>query len=251
MTDSQPPQPMSTTERRRIRTWGVRGLVAAIAIAIPATTLAIVSPFADVDPSNTFYNNIVNMANSGITSGCGGGNFCPKDNVTREQMAAFLNRAAPRASSVDFTFPLGQSTQPSTGDVVATVNVTSLNNEYLFLSSTLYSFTYTDAGTFPCENLYQFYVDGTQAGVNIMYSRIAAQPTENVLEMIGGQAMATVGSGSHTVELRYYNGSGACRNVPGRGNLTAQVIPFAGNLGSLVAPTVMAPTSGGADSSAP
>jgi hypothetical protein len=29
---------------------------------------------------------------SKVTSGCGGGNYCPTANVTREQMAAFLNR---------------------------------------------------------------------------------------------------------------------------------------------------------------
>ena len=30
------------------------------------------------------------MARRGITSGCGGGNFCPNDSVTRAQMAVFL-----------------------------------------------------------------------------------------------------------------------------------------------------------------
>jgi hypothetical protein len=30
------------------------------------------------------------IASRGITAGCGGGNFCPTDPVTREQMAVFL-----------------------------------------------------------------------------------------------------------------------------------------------------------------
>ena len=34
------------------------------------------------------------MSDNGITSGCGNGNYCPKDNVTREQMAAFMQRLA-------------------------------------------------------------------------------------------------------------------------------------------------------------
>ena len=249
MTDFQPPQPTSTTEGRRIRTWAVRGLLAAIAIAIPATTLAIVSPFGDVDPSNTFYNNIVNMANSGITSGCGGGNFCPKDYVTREQMAAFLNRAAPRASTVDFDFPLSTAT-PTDGAVVASVSVNSLNNEYIFMSAAFYTLTYTDAGTFPCENVYQFFVDGGQVGKNSMYSRQTAQPAQTEVEDVAGQTMVAVGPGSHTVEVRYHDGSGSCHTVPGRGNLTAQVTPFGGNLGSIavLSPAPLAPTSGSASS---
>ncbi len=36
---------------------------------------------------------INSVATAGITSGCGGGRYCPASSVTREQMAAFLHRA--------------------------------------------------------------------------------------------------------------------------------------------------------------
>lgn len=49
--------------------------------------------FADVPPSNPFYNFIDRLAELGITLGCGGGNYCPTDAVTREQMAAFMMRS--------------------------------------------------------------------------------------------------------------------------------------------------------------
>jgi hypothetical protein len=49
--------------------------------------------FADVPPTHPFYNFIDRMAELGITLGCGGGNYCPGDAVTREQMAAFIIRA--------------------------------------------------------------------------------------------------------------------------------------------------------------
>jgi S-layer homology domain len=49
--------------------------------------------FADVPPSNPFYAFIDRMAALQITLGCGNGNYCPSDNVTRGQMAAFLVRA--------------------------------------------------------------------------------------------------------------------------------------------------------------
>jgi subtilase family serine protease len=49
--------------------------------------------FLDVPPTNVFYAFIDQMAILQITLGCGGGNYCPSDPVTRAQMAAFLVRA--------------------------------------------------------------------------------------------------------------------------------------------------------------
>jgi hypothetical protein len=49
--------------------------------------------FADV-PSNVFgYSQIEALAASGVTGGCGSGNFCPNQAVTRAQMAIFLSKA--------------------------------------------------------------------------------------------------------------------------------------------------------------
>jgi len=48
--------------------------------------------FADV-PTNAFAADwIEELARTGITGGCGNNNFCPNNSVTREQMAAFINR---------------------------------------------------------------------------------------------------------------------------------------------------------------
>jgi hypothetical protein len=51
--------------------------------------------FVDVGPGNIFAEDIGRLATAGITLGCnaGGDVFCPKDPVTREAMAAFLDRA--------------------------------------------------------------------------------------------------------------------------------------------------------------
>jgi hypothetical protein len=48
--------------------------------------------FADVASSHPFFGYIQFFGQTGITSGCGGGNFCPDSPVTREAMAAFLMR---------------------------------------------------------------------------------------------------------------------------------------------------------------
>jgi hypothetical protein len=49
--------------------------------------------FTDVPPTSIYYRFIDQMAERGIWTGCGGGNYCPSSVVTREQMAAMLVRA--------------------------------------------------------------------------------------------------------------------------------------------------------------
>jgi S-layer homology domain len=46
------------------------------------------------DDNGNFHEADINrLAAAGITTGCGGGQYCPSGSVTREQMAAFLHRA--------------------------------------------------------------------------------------------------------------------------------------------------------------
>ena len=49
--------------------------------------------FADVPTNYLYFRAIEALAASGITSGCGGGNFCPNQPVTRGEMAKFLATA--------------------------------------------------------------------------------------------------------------------------------------------------------------
>ena len=49
--------------------------------------------FADVPPSFLYYKGIEAFAASGITGGCGNGNFCPNGYVTRGEIATFFARA--------------------------------------------------------------------------------------------------------------------------------------------------------------
>jgi hypothetical protein len=53
----------------------------------PACTTA---TFADVPCSSGFSKWIYDLVSRSITAGCGGGNYCPNDSVTRAQMAVFL-----------------------------------------------------------------------------------------------------------------------------------------------------------------
>jgi hypothetical protein len=53
---------------------------------------AAVGLFSDVPASYWAASWIEKLANDGITSGCGGGNYCPGSPVTRDQMAIFLDK---------------------------------------------------------------------------------------------------------------------------------------------------------------
>src|SRR5690606_8678928 len=49
--------------------------------------------FTDVPRSHPFYKVVETMLHRGVTSGCGSGNYCPGNTVSRAQMAPVLLRA--------------------------------------------------------------------------------------------------------------------------------------------------------------
>ncbi len=59
------------------------------ALALPATS----GDYFSDDDGSVHEHAINRIAAAGITTGCGAGKFCPRRDVTREQMAAFLHRA--------------------------------------------------------------------------------------------------------------------------------------------------------------
>jgi len=74
-----------------------RVIIAALAlglIAVPASLTQASDAFTDVSNSNIFHDDINAIFDAGITTGCTAGKYCPNNNVTRGQMAAFLNRTA-------------------------------------------------------------------------------------------------------------------------------------------------------------
>ena len=52
-----------------------------------------IATFNDVPVDNPFFQFVEALAAAQITGGCGGGNFCPNQPVTRAQMAVFLTKA--------------------------------------------------------------------------------------------------------------------------------------------------------------
>ncbi len=54
--------------------------------------------FFDVPGGSLFHDPVVGIARAGVTSGCGGGNYCPNVPVTRAEMAVFVLRGEHGAS---------------------------------------------------------------------------------------------------------------------------------------------------------
>ncbi len=50
--------------------------------------------FLDVPPSNPFWLSVEKIARDGVTAGCGGGNYCLSNPVTRAQMSVFILKSA-------------------------------------------------------------------------------------------------------------------------------------------------------------
>ncbi len=72
-------------------------------------TLHVGDTFPDVATSHQFYAFVENLFHNGITAGCGAGNYCPSNPVTRAQMAVFLlkgkfgaNHVSPPATGTVF-----------------------------------------------------------------------------------------------------------------------------------------------------
>ncbi len=75
---------------RRLRATFIFVLLISLGVVLPLRASA--QTFNDVPESYWAYSFIEIFAANGITAGCGGGNYCPEDSVTRAQMAVFLER---------------------------------------------------------------------------------------------------------------------------------------------------------------
>jgi streptogramin lyase len=78
--------PTSSVTRAQMAVFLMKSKLGASETPPPATGTL----FADVPASNSFAPWIEQLAGFKITGGCGSGNFCPNDPVTRAQMAVFL-----------------------------------------------------------------------------------------------------------------------------------------------------------------
>ena len=89
------PGPSRPARRRRI---AVAGPVVLVLLLIPAMVAAN-HQFGDVNTGASYHDEVESLVGAGITSGCGGGNYCPGSAVSRGQMAQFMVRGLGVAAS--------------------------------------------------------------------------------------------------------------------------------------------------------
>jgi len=86
------------------------------------TPPACTGAFADVACPSTFANWVEQLANEGVTGGCGNGNYCPNNGVTRSQMAVFLLKTSQGSA---------YAPPPATGTVFSDVSAGSFAADWI------------------------------------------------------------------------------------------------------------------------
>lgn len=206
--------------RRMTARLAVIGL--ALALVIPAgVVLAGSQRFSDVSPSNPFFDDIEALAASGVTGGCTTTAYCPKSTVTREQMAAFLNRLgaleAEKAPVVNADRLDGRHanelTRVASANTGATIvlsttaatylqaQITAPTDGYLLATATV---TFENHPTLPCQDGY-ICLGQVQLRVGSALSGMASgvvQDGGSRKTNVGVTSVFPVAAGSRVVEVR-------------------------------------------------
>src|SRR5919106_1841806 len=199
-------------------------LLAALAIGVPVAWAS--HDFADVPDGQQFHDQISAIKDAGITTGCGGGNYCPDDFVRRDAMAAFMHRGYGRVAEESFAevaIPLDYNVP---GGAVATVDITpgipaSAPDANGFIKAdAVIEISRVDAVGCPCTyvadlglDFLPFITDGPSVRFTV---NAAGQYT---IPLTGAIPADT---GTHTVEVLIQGPSGATAS----GYVTATYFPF-------------------------
>jgi hypothetical protein len=82
---------MERISRKKSRGFVVVAATIAL-VALSATIVLANHDFPDVATGAYYHSSVSWLVDRGVTSGCGGGKYCPNNNVTRGQMAVFLEK---------------------------------------------------------------------------------------------------------------------------------------------------------------
>ena len=198
--------------RRTVLVAVLAALVTTI-VAVPIVVYAS-HQFTDVPNTNPFHADIDWLADAGVTKGCSTTQYCPKDNVTREQMAAFMRRlsgndggVAPsvNADKVD-GYNLAQfapraafnntTDAPDGADYTLSTTVTAPARGILIISGGVNAFN-VGFKTYGCS----IQVDDVTVTGSHMTSQLNGNGTVNEQEDCTTSGAKTVGPGTHTVDL--------------------------------------------------
>jgi hypothetical protein len=238
-------------QRTRTRRRGVRMALSVVALAallaVPIGVFASHS-FTDVPNSNTFHTQIGRVKGAGITTGCSPTTYCPNDEVTRGQMAAFLARTGGRGSSagLDDLTGIAISNDQSSPTVMTTVSIKAgdVTGGYAVvqLSGSVTAYT-TSATGLPSYVIAYIREQGTTAALSSWgFAQVDALAGGFIgvatADLVGSVTVPTGVTKTYEVAAYRVWGTGT---FLGFGALSATYVPFAGD-GSNAVP-VTAPAS--------
>lgn len=121
-------------------------------LAVPPAVFA-AHNFTDVPDSHPFHAEISNLAGSGVTIGCGSGNYCPDDETQRDEMAGFLNRGLGRATASEgsATWALAADNYVTSASITTGGAAGSTGVGFVLVTGSVTAYTNAAATTCPCE----------------------------------------------------------------------------------------------------
>lgn len=254
---------------RRVRRGGHLVAVVAlvlVALLVPLGVLA-AGPFQDLDPASPHNDNIAALRAAGITKGCDAPEFtryCPKDTVTREEMASFLartaglgtnppvanaktaqtattaatagrlstNQAGGAGYAANELLRIGSNPLPtdvtlssSAATIGATTSIAAPTSGYVLVTGT--AFLYHESGNCPCRIDMDLFDTASNAGIP------GAATEQTIYNVPGGPAFGSltyahvfpVTAGTHSYAVRLYRVSGSAA-LAGESDISVLFIPF-------------------------
>jgi hypothetical protein len=216
--------------RRPSRRRGILAGVVGLTLLVPGLALASHS-FVDVPDSNTFHTNIGRVYGARITAGCDATHYCPGDNVTRAQMAAFLNRTGTRGDSDSSVGTALSGSLSTLGTVAIKAGDVTGGTAYVKIDAAVQSFTLSTAGCACTAFFYIYDSEGEIAGPG--YLQVQNAPVSGY--SLDGSALTTlvaVPTGvTQTFTVKAYVDT-TTATVNAFADVTATYVPFASTGGN-------------------
>lgn len=225
------------TRRRLILT-----AILAMALAIPSGAFAS-HLFTDVPDSNTFHDNIANLATAGVTTGCSPTTYCPDDPVSRGQMAAFLNRGLGRSAMSAFATGVTGTDPATVGAISIRPGMTAAavpGAKQFVLVNVAGTLSMGTPSGCPCDITLN--VDGATYYIPVVTVSSAGYYPISATAVV---SFDTPGTKTIYVKADVFGGGDGSTAYTMSGTITAVTVPF-GSLGTSVASPGRAPASGGA-----
>ncbi|HYH94167.1 MAG TPA: hypothetical protein VD763_13480 [Candidatus Saccharimonadales bacterium] len=187
------------------------GLALMLAIA-PVSVVLASHIFPDVTDGTTHAAAIEHIADAGITAGCGGtANYCPTAAVTRDQMATFIWRQAPRVAMARGTFntvAIGSGQSAGNAFTIGDVDITVPGADNSFspvqfvkvdVAASVYDTVTTGKG---CECSFTIFVSEDGGDLHdIAYTTVRSAMTEDMAWGLAGSFVFATTPGAHTYEV--------------------------------------------------